>query len=636
MEILVVGAGTMGHGIAEVCAICGYDVTLCDVNEEALRNAVNRIAWSLEKLKLDKQILSRIKTTTDLEGAAKRADFVIEAVVENTEIKRNVFRVLDENCRNDVILATNTSTIPISEIASATKREDRVVGLHFFNPPTLIRLVEVVRGERTSDETVSKTVKFAESIGMDYVLVNKDVPGFIVNRINVRIFYEALKLLEDGYKPEEIDAVKYRLGLPMGVLEVADFSGIDVAYNVMRELAGRGMDVEPPEIIKEMVESGKLGMKSGAGFYEYSGFYARAKIEKSYKVNPLWILAPGINEAAWLISNGVASKEDIDKAMVKGMNYPKGILEMADDYGLDNVLKVLEMQKARRGYRVEEIIRRMVEEGKLGKKTGEGFYKWKYEKIELGPITYEKRHDYALITMNRERKLNALNDEMWLNLKKAFELAKNDEVRVVVVTGKGRAFCAGDDVSVMKSWKDLMEGKEFFEKVASPLIEELMEFDKPVVSLVNGIAFGGGLELNLLFDVVVASDLARFSVPEGLIGAFPPIASTLGLMFLGRRFAKYCLTGEEFDAEEAKEIGLVDEIVPHEQLELAGVEFVNKIARLSPTALRAMKRSMNCVKDIMRQALRTAMYELVELVPTEEFRDGMAAFLEKRRPRWVK
>ncbi len=634
MEVLVVGAGTMGHGIAEICAINGYDVTLCDVKEEVLKNAINKIAWSLEKLKLSKRILSNIRTTTDIERAAKKADFVIEAVVENTEVKKEVFRVLDENCRDNVILATNTSTIPISEIASATKREDKVVGLHFFNPPTLIKLVEIIRGKKTSDETIGSTVKFAEDIGIDYVIVNKDVAGFIVNRINVKIFYETLKLLEDGYKPEEIDSIKYRIGLPMGVLEVADFSGVDVAYNVMNELAKRGMDVKPPKIIEEMVSNGKLGMKSGSGFYKYHFFYDRVKIEKSYKVNPLWILAPGINEAAWLISNGVASKEDVDKAMVKGMGYPRGILELADDYGLDNVLSVLEMQKVRRGYKIEKIIEEMVSNGKLGKKTGEGFYKWEYNKVELGLITYEKRHDYAFITMDREKKLNALNDEMWLNLKKAFELAKNDEIKVVVITGKGRAFCAGDDVSVMKSWETLLEGKEFFEKIASPLIEELMGFDKPIISLVNGVAFGGGLELNLLFDIVVASNLARFSVPEGLIGAFPPIASTLGLFFLGRRFAKYCFTGEEFDAKEAKEIGLVDVIVPHEQLELVGIELVNKITRLSPLALKAMKRSINGVKDLLRQIMKIAMHELVELVPTDEFREGMMAFIEKRRARW--
>jgi len=162
MRVLVVGAGTMGHGIAEVCALAGNEVILSDISEEVLKNAMNRITWSVKKLeekgriKGADEVLKRVRTTTDLANAAKEADYVIEAVVEKTEVKHEVFKVLDENCREDVILSTNTSTIPITDIASVTKRQDKVVGLHFFNPPTLIRLVEIIRGEKTSDETVKK------------------------------------------------------------------------------------------------------------------------------------------------------------------------------------------------------------------------------------------------------------------------------------------------------------------------------------------------------------------------------------------------------------------------------------------------------------------------------------------------
>jgi len=377
MKVLVVGAGTMGHGIASVCAMAGYEVDLVDVSDEILESAKMKIGWSLKKLeekgsiKNAVEVLNKIRTSTDLAKCAKDADFVIEAVVERTEVKKEVFKKLDENCKPEVVLSTNTSTIPISDIASATRREDRVIGLHFFNPPVLIRFVEIIRSEKTSDETLKKTVEFAKSIGMDYIVVEKDVPGFVVNRINVRIFSEAMKLMEKGYRAEEIDAaVKYRIGMPMGLLEVADFSGVDVLYNVINELRKRGMDLEVPEILKKMMEEKRFGMKTGKGFYEYEGFYSRAKIlpRSAYKVNPLKLLAAGINEAAWLIRNGVASREDIDKAMVLGMGYPKGILEMADDFGIDNVVKALEGG-------ADPLLSNMVAEGKLGKKTGEGFYK---------------------------------------------------------------------------------------------------------------------------------------------------------------------------------------------------------------------------------------------------------------------
>jgi enoyl-CoA hydratase/3-hydroxyacyl-CoA dehydrogenase len=161
--------------------------------------------------------------------------------------------------------------------------------------------------------------------------------------------------------------------------------------------------------------------------------------------------------------------------------------------------------------------------------------------------------------MNRPDKLNALNEEMWEGLNEAFLEAERDpEVRAVVITGKGRAFCAGDDIAVMGSWKSFLDGKEFFTNIAMPLLNTISNYKKPVISLVNGIAFGGGLELNLAFDIVIASDDAVFSVPEGLIGAMPPIASSLGLAVIGRRMIRYCLTGDQMDAEEAKQLGIVD------------------------------------------------------------------------------
>ncbi len=645
--VIIVGAGTMGHGIAEVCALSGYKVILVDVNENILSNAVARIGWSLKKLEEKKKIgsadevMKRIETSQKLEDVAPKADFVIEAVVEKTEVKHEVFKILDEKCKEECILSTNTSTIPITDIAKATKRQDKVVGLHFFNPPTLIRLVEIIKGEKTSDETVNATKEFAKSIGMDYVMVEKDVPGFLINRINIRVFVEAIRLLEH-FKPEEIDsAIRYRAGLPMGIFEVVDFTGVDTVYNVLKEVNKRGFAIEMPEILEKMVEENALGMKTGKGFYTYKSFYDRAKIPKkyAYNVNPLQILAPGINEAAWLIRNGIATKEDIDKATVKGMAYPKGILRFADSYGIDKVVEILKSRKLKTKldeYAPDPLLEEMVNAKKLGKKSGEGFYTYNFEKVDFGPVRYEKRHDYAVITMRRPEKLNALNEEMWVGLTQAFKKAEEDEsIRVAILAAEGRAFCAGDDIAVMGSWKDLKDGTDFFEKIALPLVSTLAYYEKPLISLVNGNAFGGGMELNLFFDVVIASEKATFAVPEGLIGAIPPIASSFGYMLFGRKIAKYLLTGEVMDAEEAKELGMVDLVVPHDMLEEVAVEFVDKISLLAPLSARAIKRTMNAVRDSIKVAMDLAAKEIELLIPTKDFAEGMKAFVSKRRPEWV-
>jgi enoyl-CoA hydratase/3-hydroxyacyl-CoA dehydrogenase len=224
---------------------------------------------------------------------------------------------------------------------------------------------------------------------------------------------------------------------------------------------------------------------------------------------------------------------------------------------------------------------------------------------------------------------------MWIGLNSAFLRAQDDEnVRVVIITGEGRAFCAGDDISVMGSWRGLKDGRDFFEKVALPLVNTLSYYEKPVISLVNGNAFGGGMELNLLFDIVIASEKATFAIPEGLIGAIPPIASSLGYMLFGRKIAKYALTGEVIDVGEAKELGLVDVVVPHDILMDVGVEYVDRVSALAPLSARAIKRAMNSVRDLVKSAMEISAREIELLIPTEDFAEGMKAFVSRRRPEW--
>lgn len=276
----VVGAGAMGSGIANVFAQNGYQVVLRDINDESIENGYQRIAGFLdnsvkrEKLTVDEKeaILGRIKTTTDLKDLAD-VDVVVEAILEDMELKQSVFKELEGIVREDTLLTTNTSSMSITEIASVLDKPSRVAGMHFFNPPQLMKLVEVIRGYETSDETITTLKTLSEKIGKEVVEVKKDTPGFIVNRIMIPQFIEAIKLLEEGVaSKEDIDkAMRYGLNHPMGAFELQDYAGVDIGYLVMEHFQKELADNKwaPPQLLKSMMRAGHIGKKAGKGFYDY-------------------------------------------------------------------------------------------------------------------------------------------------------------------------------------------------------------------------------------------------------------------------------------------------------------------------------------------------------------------------------
>jgi len=278
----VIGAGTMGNGIAQLAAQIGCDVVMRDIEgsfvERGLKSIDKFLSKSVEKGKIqagDKDaIMGRIKGTTNM-ADLKDVDFVVEAVLEDLDLKKSVFKELDNLCRPEVILTSNTSSMSITEIAAATNRPDKVCGMHFFNPVPLMRLVEIIRGYATSDETMTVATDLAKKMGKVTVEVKKDSPGFIVNRIMVPHFIEAIKMVEEGVASiEDIDtAVKNGLNYPMGPFELMDLTGIDIAYFVneyfYKELNKESKWVSP-NLMKTMIRANRLGRKTGGGWYEYN------------------------------------------------------------------------------------------------------------------------------------------------------------------------------------------------------------------------------------------------------------------------------------------------------------------------------------------------------------------------------
>jgi len=278
-KIFVAGAGLMGGGITQVCAQAGYEVTVRDLTAELVEKGLKAIRWSVgkfvEKGKVSgtvDEIMGRITGTTDL-SAAGSADFVFEAVREDLGTKREVFSQLDAICPPHAIFASNTSAIPISEIAEATKRRKQFLGAHFFSPVPIMRIVELIRGSETSEETIVLAEKICHSLGKETIRVNRDVAGFALNRINYPSTVEAIKLVEAGIvSVEDVDkGMRLGFGRPMGPLETNDLAGIDVAYNAYKAVYENTGDEKfrPPELMRKKFERGELGRKTGIGWYRY-------------------------------------------------------------------------------------------------------------------------------------------------------------------------------------------------------------------------------------------------------------------------------------------------------------------------------------------------------------------------------
>ena len=337
-RIAVLGAGVMGHSIAQIAAGAGYDVTIRDIDQKFLDGARQMIERNLnrnvERGRMTEEaaeaLKGRITYTLDLRRAVEDADLVVEAIPENLELKKKVWGEVAANVRDNAVLATNTSSLSITEIAEAVTNPDRFVGMHFFNPPTHMRLVEVIPGAKTKPQSVDVVKAVSEKLGKTPVVVNKDIVGFIVNRVLITYLNEATKLLESGeYTRDQIDsAMQHGAGMPLGPFMLSDLVGLDIVHHILRVFEENlSPDYAPAETIVKLYNEKKLGRKTGEGFYSYE---ERPSVPEDagegFDVNLL--LKPMITEAEKVVAEGIADEESVDTAMKLGANLPKGPFEM--------------------------------------------------------------------------------------------------------------------------------------------------------------------------------------------------------------------------------------------------------------------------------------------------------------------
>ena len=354
--VSVIGAGTMGSGIAQVAASNGCKVNLIDTFPNALENSQTKLQSILNRLvekgKIEeneaKSILANINWTVEL-AEVSQSDLVVEAIVENMEIKQKLFSQMESLVAEDCILATNTSSLSVAEITSACNNPSRILGIHFFNPVPLMKLVEIIPTEKTDDELCQNVKSILKSWGKS-VVTAKDTPGFIVNRVARPFYGEALKIYEEGLADfATIDwAMKEFGGFRMGPFELMDYIGNDINYTATKAVYdGTNHDprYKPSPTQKKMMDEGLLGRKSGEGYFDYSESAVNPEPQKNEKLGRKIfsrILAMLINAAADALNTSIATRNDIDIAMTTGVNYPKGLLKWADEIGIENVLKQLQ------------------------------------------------------------------------------------------------------------------------------------------------------------------------------------------------------------------------------------------------------------------------------------------------------
>jgi enoyl-CoA hydratase/3-hydroxyacyl-CoA dehydrogenase len=656
----VVGAGTMGGQIAQTIAASGIPVVLKDINQDLVqagldeaRNVTSgQVGKLVERGKLTAEqgeaqtaeILGRIHGTTSYEGFGD-VDFVIEAVPERMEIKQSVFAELDAATPGHAILASNTSSLSITEIGEATLRPEKVVGFHYFYPASIMPLIEIVEGEETSAETVSAAVTFAQTIRKQPITC-AEVPGFVVNRIlNSGISEVWREQEEKGLSIKKIDEGVGAAGVvPIGPYYLVNLLGLDTVLHVAEHLVESYGEERfyVPKGMQKLVANGKLGAKTGGdGFYNAEG---EANIEGDGDPDVAELVEmlslKTFLEACLVLEEGVATHRDIDFGMMAGagLDPRRGLLPpfmKADSEGLDTILERMEAAQERHGERFAPptILRRLVAQGRLGQKTGQGFYAYPQPDPEQPAevIKLETRADGVAIAWLANGQMNSISPQVIEDLGKVWSKVKGSDVRALVIASSNPfLYCAGADIKAFTTM-DESSGAELING-AHTLFKELGEDGIVTIAAVNGLAFGGGCELAMACDVRIAARSAIFGQPEVKLGIIPGFGGTQRLPRLvgTNKALEMNLVGDPILADEAFEFGLVNRTVDDHELLDTALMWARKLAGQAPLAVAQIK-GISGAGDL-DAGVEAEKKAFAEVFLSADAQEGISAFLGKRAP----
>lgn len=663
-KVAVLGAGAMGHGIAEVVALAGLSVRLMDTAPSALSRAKMLIGESLGKLaksgrispEAPQTVAARISYVSSIAEAVQDADIVIEAVPELVEVKRKVLTEASQYAPEGAIIASNTSNIRITELSKGTGKEASIVGLHFFNPPVIMKLVEVIRGEQTSQRAFDFAFEFVKKINKTPVKVERDSAGFLVNRITApETLLFCLVYDIDSSQVQAIDAYFKTQGLPMGPYELMDYVGLDTVVHSLdyfsKELSP---DYLKPAKIRDLVKNGNLGSKTGSGFYVWKeGKAQSAKVNPSESVSLLDSIALEVNEAVRLVEEGAASPPDIELAVKLGMNRPFGPVSASQGFSSAELRQRLESLSVKFGAKLFSPAR-SIAEGRLheimtGKPSPQNMSTSTptpvAEPVGAGS-TIPQSTEHILIDLPAPKvarltfgdgRHNLLDSRLLDELERAMrELSQNQDVNVIIIRGKGSNFSAGAKLDqFITSGLQLSDlsrrGQAVFRAVS----------DAPKITLaqIGGYALGGGFELALACDIRVASEDSQMGFPELERGLLPGWGGSQRLpKLMGASRAMYhILSAERLNAKLALETGLISKIYPSGSIEEETIKLASDIAgKIAPVAAALTKKLISrWSNEPLELGLEAEAIALGVLYGTHDLKEGIAAFSQKRKPDFV-